>query len=70
MGRKTNKWKKRLSTALALSLLFQNFAIMGDARTVKAADAKIELSAESIKAKSANNHGPSLIADGDYGTYW
>ena len=70
MGRKTNKWKKRLSTALALSLLFQNFAIMGDARTVKAADAKIELSAENIKAKSANNHGPSLIADGDFGTYW
>lgn len=70
MGRKVKKWKKSLSAALAFSMLFQNFGIMGNAQTVKAADAKINISAENIKAKNANNHAASLIADGDYGTYW
>ena len=70
MGRKVKKWKKSLSAALAFSMLFQNFGIMGNAQTVKAADAKINISAENIKAKNANNHEASMIADGDHGTYW
>lgn len=70
MGRKTRLTRKGIAAVLTLSFLCQNFGILGNTEAVKAADGKIELKAEQIKAKNASAHEAALIADGDYGTYW
>lgn len=70
MSSKEGKKRRAFAIILALSVIFQNFGIMGSQETVQAADAKIEIAAEHIKAKNANNHAAELIADGDRETYW
>lgn len=70
MGRKTGRKRRVFAVVLAASVICQNFGMMGSAETVRAADAKIEIAAENIKGKNANNHGAALIADGDRETYW
>lgn len=67
---KIRKWSRRFIPILTLSLLCQSLSIMPNAETVKAADSKISISAENVKAKNANNHEAALIVDGDPGTYW
>ena len=70
MYKKIRIWSRRFIPVLTLSLLCQNFGFMQNAETVKAAENKISLSAEHIKAKNANGHEAALIADGDRETYW
>lgn len=70
MGSTTGRKRRAFAVVLAASMICQNFGMMGSAETVQAADAKIEIASENIKAKNANNHGAALIADGDRETYW
>ncbi len=67
---KIRKWSRRFIPILTLSLLCQCLSIMPNAETVKAADTKISIPAENVKAKNANNHEAALIVDEDQETYW
>ena len=70
MYKKWNKRRKIWAIILLFSMFCQNFTVLEDSLTVKAADAKILISADSISAKHANGHGAELAVDGNAGTFW
>ena len=67
---KIRKWSRRFIPILTASLLCQSLSILTSAEMVKAVDTKINIAAEKVKAKNANNHEGALIVDGDLETYW
>jgi len=70
MHKKKNYGGKCLAWMTMAAVLCQNFAGFGAAETVRAANSKIDIPAENIRAKNASGHGVELAVDGEADTYW
>lgn len=70
MHKKKNYGGKCLAWMTMAAVLCQNFAGFGAAETIRAANSKIDIPAENIRAKNASGHGVEFAVDGEADTYW